>query len=129
MSTALRRLSPMALFSRNPSSVPLIDFVWAPEPGQVAGEAAVRPVRWLAGPHPVGELAGRHRVVDIGEQGGQDTALPRVTEIDGPAVDAGFDVPEQTESDWHGAGPPRDRGSSEGSGGPSAVRPKRADRA
>jgi hypothetical protein len=72
-----------------------------PQPGQVAGDRAVRAVRRPVGPDAFGELIRGDRPVGVGEEGSEHTSLPGVAQVDGLAVDEGLDGAEQSEADCH----------------------------
>jgi hypothetical protein len=59
-------------------------------------------VWWLIRPHAVDELIRRDRMVDVDEQGDENTPLTDVTDFEAPPVKSRLDVAEQSEFHRHG---------------------------
>jgi hypothetical protein len=51
-------------------------------------------VRLFACPHPLDELVGRHRPIHVDQQTRENTALPRMPDVEAVAVHVGLDVAE-----------------------------------
>ena len=84
-----------------------------PEPGHIGRQRITGPVRRFVRPHPLDELVGRHRPVQVDQQTGEHAALSRMPDVEAVAVHAGLDFTEQPEMHPH-------RGTASTTGAPRA---------